>query len=64
MHRKKDRETEPLSAELFPFSGKLRKDNRWLKSVSIFLERLLFSRTMAPTGKMRSPAPTWRGGWG
>jgi DNA-binding protein len=31
MYRKKDRETGYLFAELFPFGGKLREDNRWLK---------------------------------
>jgi len=31
MYRKKERETGYLFPELFPFGGKLRKDNRWLK---------------------------------
>ena len=31
MYKAKDRQTEPLFEELFPFGGKLDENNRWLK---------------------------------
>jgi len=31
MYRRKDRKTQPLFPELFPFGGKLNENNRWLR---------------------------------
>ena len=35
MYKYQDRNTKPLFQELFPFGGKLDKENRWLKVAEI-----------------------------
>ena len=54
MYKAKDRETQPLFEELFPFGGKLNENNRWLKIAELIPWEQLennYSQLFSHTGR-------------